>query len=115
MNRYTAAGLLADATAGKNILVFARSVHVRRDAVEELIHAAVESGDSRVARASRANGMEKITFPSGGKISFSCDQEAVGHPGMDIIYLADLGDDRFPLSLELLNFIGRGGELIRAD
>lgn len=105
MNRYTASGLIADATDGKDILLVTRGAR-QTAAFEEL---AALAGPVCVLR--RANGAQSITFPNGGRIRLTSTPR--GHTA-DIVYIdAGVDDDSafYPVAHAAVR---PGGELIRA-
>ncbi|MFB7843621.1 hypothetical protein [Microbacterium sp. NPDC056052] len=89
LNRYVAAGMVAEAHEGRRILVL--SIHGRdaRASMDECLHHADEAD---LLRVTRANGAERITFNSGGRIIFRSVQ-GHGHRGVsvDTVY-ADTGE-----------------------
>lgn len=105
MNRYAAAGLIADAHAGKDILVVTRGTR-QAHTFDEIVTLAGPLCEIR-----RANGAQRVTFPSGGRIRF--DSTTTGHTA-DIVFIdAGVDDDSayYPHAHEAVH---PDGELIRA-
>lgn len=87
MNRYVAAGIAADIAQGKRVIVLTLTTDLSREALDELAERAPEG-----SRIERANGAERITCPSGGRVILrSYRQGSRGH-GADVIFL-DYGVD----------------------
>lgn len=83
MNRYAAAGITNDAyEAGLRIAVLSDSTRSARDAFNEIEHHA--AGASRIRRA---NGAERIDYPSGGVITFHRSVDHLRGVTADIVYL----------------------------
>lgn len=82
MNRYAAAGITNDAyEAGLRIAVLSDSARGVRDAFNQIAQDAVS------ARIRRANGAERIDYPSGGAITFHRSVDHIRGVSADIIYL----------------------------
>lgn len=83
MNRYTASGITNDAyEAGLRIAVLSDSARGARDAFDEIQHHS--AGASRIRRA---NGAERIDYPSGGTITFHRSVDHLRGVSADIVYL----------------------------
>lgn len=83
MNRYAATGITNDAyEAGLRIVVLSDSARGARDAFDEIQHHA--AGASRIRKA---NGTERIDYPSGGTITFHRSVDHLRGVSADIVYL----------------------------
>lgn len=83
MNRYAAAGITNDAyETGLRIAVLSDSARGARDAFDEIQHHA--AGASRICKA---NGAERIEYPSGGAITFHRSVDHLRGVSADIVYL----------------------------
>lgn len=75
MNKYTASALSAEAASGLRVLVVSHSRRAELDAFGEFEALAESAGASRVRRA---NGAERIEFPSGGFLAFASARARAG-------------------------------------
>jgi hypothetical protein len=83
MNRYAAEGITNDAyDAGLRIAVLSDSARGARDAFDEIEHHAAGA-----AHICRANGAERIDYPSGGTITFHRSADHLRGVSADIVYL----------------------------
>ena len=90
MNRYAAAGINADAIAGKRIIVITRDVQTSREALEEIAQAIPQDVDVVVRRA---NGAESISYPTtGGEITIRSYRQGARGVSADIVYLDEAVD-----------------------
>lgn len=90
MNRYAAAGINADALAGKRIIVITQDTILSREALEQIAQAAPLGIDIRIHPA---NGAESITYPTtGGKVIVRSYRQGARGVSADILYLDDAVD-----------------------
>lgn len=90
MNRYAAAGINADAIAGKRIIVITRDVQTSRDALEEIAQATPQDVNVVVRRA---NGAERISYPTtGGEVIIRSYRQGARGVSADVLYLDDAVD-----------------------
>lgn len=84
MNRYAAAGLLADVRAGKRVLVVCGSSASARDAFGNVTDQGLHDGE----KSFRSYGHERIEAPSGGWVRFR-SVHGRGHRGVtaDVVLL----------------------------
>jgi len=82
MNRYAAAGIIADAKDGKHVVVLSINGRDSRCAFAEVAHHAKDAD-----RVHRANGAERIDFTGGGQITFHRGVDSLRGTSADIIYL----------------------------
>lgn len=78
VNRFAALSLLAEAEAGKTVLVLSHTQRAARDAMDDFLQ--LSDGQPGI-EVRRANGAERITFPSEGRLIFRSTQ-STGHRGL---------------------------------
>ncbi|MDQ1127578.1 hypothetical protein QE428_002611 [Microbacterium sp. SORGH_AS 505] len=114
MNRYAAAGITAEASLGKRILVIAPNAIELREGFLDLIDAA-STTEGAVIR--RANGAERIDYPNRGGIRFATTRSTQRARGtsFDTIYV-EAGADLTPDQVAELSpcFATTGGTFVRA-
>ena len=115
MNLYAAHGLIADALAGRRILVLTYRQREIPQVIDELAHRCHHMPGVTITRTRRA---ERITFPGTGRIDVRPAGGCLRGMSADFVYL-DEGADRIA-SVEALANIrhvlegGTPGEIIRA-
>lgn len=84
MNKCTASALAAEAAAGARVLIVSHSVIAARQA----FHDFDELAESVGAEVRRANGAQRLTFPSGGRVHFT-SARATGGRGLavDVVFV----------------------------
>lgn len=118
MNRYAAAGLTADALAGKRIVVLSPTSGMAYDAMDTVVRT-LDDADPDTFRVRRANGEERIEFLSGGRIRFQSARFSLRGMSADVVFIdADRvlsATHRADLHTDLREVTGPvGGEVIRA-
>ena len=92
MNRYEAAGVVADAIAGKNIVVIAPAVRAASHdfhCVLDHLERSYEDPSTVLRRVRRTNGQEELVFAGGGWVKFRSVNTARGVAGADIALVFD--------------------------
>lgn len=114
MNKYVIDGLLTEARSGRRVLVATGSMVAARCAFQEAAHA-IRNED---ARAYRSNGRERVTFPSGGEITFRSTRSNLRGMSADTVFLdwEALGPDEFRLHQEIKPIVASSptGQIVRA-
>lgn len=110
MNRYAAAGVLADVRAGKRVLVVAGSNTLARVALWDVTGQGLSSDE----KVHRSNGREKIESPSGGWARFRSVHGSVRGLTADVVLLDTVASDEELAELKLCIASAPGGEVIRA-
>lgn len=85
MNRYTAAGIAADAANGKRIAVMTRIGSASRQALNEIVKASLVS--KGYCTVHWAIGYQSITYPSGGQVIFRSGRNGLRGEYVDVICL----------------------------
>lgn len=86
MNRYVAAGLLADAHAGKHVLYVGENQSMARHALDVVAREA-EQQPAELKGVRRSHGREQVTSVSGGTIRFTGQRsDAVRGMEIDVVY-----------------------------
>lgn len=80
MNRYTAAGIAADAAQGKRIAVMTRIGSASRQAQDEILQASTSA-----FTALWATGYQSISYPSGGQVIFRSGRDGLRGEQVDVI------------------------------
>jgi hypothetical protein len=107
VNKYVVAGLLAEAAAGKLVLVVSESTKMSRYTLELMSEAEPDF------KTYRAHGQERVETPAGGSIRFTSPR-STGHRGVeaDVCFVdCDLSYDEWS---DLAPTIAAGGEMMRA-
>lgn len=100
MNRYTVAGIIADVTAGRRVLVVTADLRASRNALQSVVDQLEAGGRMGDVRVLRSAGMERIDRPAGGGVTFrSVRQGARGHTA-DVLVL-----EAAPTPDELADFL----------
>ena len=111
VNRYVEAGLLADARDGRTVVVIQPR---RRDAHSTFMALAQEARDSASA-VLRANGRERIDFPSGGRVQFHTPGPGMRGVSADVVFIEGWNELSEAQRSEIAPVVcARGGEVIRA-
>ncbi|WP_193596086.1 hypothetical protein [Microbacterium sp. YJN-G] len=114
MNRYAAAGISIDASAGKRIIVVTPIMGMIRSAMDEIIRS-LDGVDPDSFRVRRANGAERIDFPSGGSIRFHSARSSMRGMSANVVYLDDNADREMTDAWRDLYAVTHpNGEIIRA-
>ncbi|WP_248240576.1 hypothetical protein [Microbacterium kunmingense] len=82
MNRYAAVGINQDAELGKRIIVLTVTTTESRAALEEIAALAPAEASAR-----RANGLESIRYPSGGRVTIRSHRQGTRGHSADVLYL----------------------------
>lgn len=115
MNRYATHGLVADALAGKTILVLTPLTSMIRPAMDEIIRGTLDDADPDLYRVRRTNGEQRIEFRGGGRIHFQSARGSIRGMSADIVYLdADADREMTDAWRDLHAVTHPDGEIIRA-
>lgn len=109
MNRYTASALMNEAVRGRSVLVVTHNRVAAAAAFDEFRRLAPEGSTIR-----RSSGLENITTPTGGRISFTpASHMAARGRTADIIYLERDAELILTLS-DVMALSATAEELVRA-
>lgn len=115
MNRYSASGLVADARAGKTVLVITPMTAMIRHAMDEMIKGPLATVDLDTYRVRRSDGEQGIEFRTGGRILMQSARHSIRGLSADIIYLDDGAERLMDDAWRDMNEVVRPhGEIIRA-
>lgn len=113
MNRFVAAGLLADAAEGKEIIIATADRRSCREAFTLVEDAALRLAHRfPFARVLRSAGSERIFMCSGGWLRFVSGRNSLRGLTADIVYVDDAAAEREPAEPVVMS--RPGGEVIRA-